>query len=257
MVKLVINGQEVKVEEGTSILEAAKKIGVEIPTLCYHSAVTSYGACRICTVEVIRKGWPRLIASCTYPVREEIEVKTNSERVKKARKLIMEMLLARCPNVKAIQDLAKKMGVEKTRFPQEDEECILCGLCVRVCEEVIGASAISFANRGVDRKVTTPFEIQSDTCIGCGACAIVCPTEVIKMEDVDSKRKIDIWHTELDRAKCRECGKYFFTQATINYLKEKNLDKVRELLELCPDCRRDAITSKLGAAYVQSSWFGV
>jgi len=257
MVKLTIDGKEVEVEEGTSILEAANKVGIEIPTLCYHPAVSAYGACRVCTVEVIRKGWSMLTASCTYPVREGIEVKTNSERVKKARKLIMELLLARCPNVKTVQDLAKKMGVEKGRFPQENEECILCGLCVRVCEEVIGACAISFANRGVERKVTTPFEIQSDTCIGCGACAVVCPTGVIKIEDIEDKRKIDIWHTELERARCVRCGGYFSPLAAINYLKERGTEKIKELLELCPECRKKVLAGRLSMACVRGDTFNV
>jgi len=257
MVKLVIDGQEVEVEEGLSVLEAAKRVGVEIPTLCYHPAVSVYGACRICTVEVIRKGWPRLTAACTYPVQEGIEVKTNSEKVKKARKLIMEMLLARCPNVKVVQDLAREMGVKKTRFPQEDEDCILCGLCVRVCNEVIGASVIGFVNRGTERKVTTPFEIQSDTCIGCGACAVVCPTGAIKIEDIDKKRRIDTWHTELERAKCEKCGRYFFPQAMVDYVKKKGIEKVQEFLKLCPDCRRDALIDKLNKSYVQRSMFEI
>lgn len=245
MVKLTIDGHEVEVEKGTSLLEAARKIGIEIPTLCYHPAVSSYGACRVCTVEVIRKGWPMLTAACTYPVREGIEVKTNSEKARKARKLVMELLLARCPNVKAVQNLAKKMGVKEIRFPQENEECILCGLCVRVCEQVIGTSAISFASRGVDREVTTPFEIQSDTCVGCGACATVCPTGVIKIEDIEDKRKIDIWHTELEKARCKRCGEYFCSRAAINYLKAKNTERVKDLLELCPECRREVLTEKL------------
>jgi len=245
MVEFVIDGKQVEVEEGLSVLEVAKSFGIKIPTLCYHPAVSVYGACRLCTVEVIRKGWSRLTTACTYPAQEGIEVKTNSDKVKKARKLIMEMLLARCPNVKVIQDLAREMGVEKTRFPQEDEDCILCGLCVRVCQEVIGTDAIGFIDRGIKRKVTTPFEVQSDTCIGCGACAVVCPTGAIKIEDIEDKIKIDRWYAELPRAKCEMCGRYFLPQATIDYLKKKGGEKVKDFLELCPDCRRDTLLNKL------------
>jgi bidirectional [NiFe] hydrogenase diaphorase subunit len=253
MVKLVIDGRQIEVEERLSVLEAARKMGIKIPTLCYHPSVSAYGACRVCTVEVIRKGRSRLTAACTYPVQEGIEVKTNSEKVKKARKLIVEMLLARSPNVEVVQDLAKEMGVEKTRFPQENEDCILCGLCVRVCQEVIGAAAIGFSERGTERKVTTPFEIQPDACIGCGACAMVCPTGAIKIEDIENKRKIDIWHTELERTKCEKCGRYFFPQATIDYLKKKGPEKVKDLLELCPDCRRDTLINKLNQVKYKSN----
>jgi len=246
MVKIIIDEKEVEVEEGKTILEVAKMLGIRIPTLCYHPAVSAYGACRLCTVEVIRKGWSRLTTACTYPVREEIEVKTNSEKVKKARRLIIEMLLARCPNVKVIQDLAEEMGIEKVRFPQEDENCILCGLCVRICEEVIGVSAIGFASRGIERKVTTPFEIKSDTCIGCGACAVVCPTGAIKVEDLEKKRRISISRVELERINCKICGRYFYPQAIIDYLKEKNnLEKIQEFLTLCPECRSKLLAEKL------------
>ncbi len=111
MIKLTIDGQAIEVEEGLSILEAAKRAGIEIPTLCYHEALTPQGACRVCTVEIIRKEWSRLSAACTYPVQEAIEVKTNSEKARGARKIILELLLARCPNVKSIQNMAEKMGV--------------------------------------------------------------------------------------------------------------------------------------------------
>jgi len=253
MVKLTINGQEVEVEEGLSILEVASRMGIKIPTLCYHPAVSAYGACRLCTVEVNEGGLSRLTTSCTYSVKEGIKVKTDSEKVKKARRLIIEMLLARSPNVKVIQDLAKEMGVKKARFPQEEEDCILCGLCVRVCKEVIGANAVGFANRGAKRKVTTPFEIQSDTCIGCGACAVVCPTQAIKIEDIEDKREIDVWHTELKRAKCERCGRYFFPEATIDYVKRKDLEKVKDLLRLCPECRRDTLINKLNKIRYKSN----
>ena len=125
MIKLIIDGQTIQVKKGLSVLEVAKRAGIEIPTLCYHEALTPQGACRVCTVEIIRKGGSRLTAACTYPIQEKIEVKTNSEKVRRARKIILELLLARCPNVKSIQDLAKKMGVKKPRFQVDNEECIL------------------------------------------------------------------------------------------------------------------------------------
>jgi len=244
MVKLTIDNKKIKVEEGSTILEAARKAGIEIPTLCYHQSLTPYGACRVCTVEIIRKGRSRLSAACTYPVQEGIEVKTNSEKVKKARKIILEMLLARCPNVKKIKDLARKMDIEKPRFELDNEECILCGLCVRVCEELIGVSAIGFINRGIEREVNTPYKINSDVCLGCGACAVICPTGAIKIEDIKEVWKIPLWHTELKRRKCKICGEFFAPEIEIDFLKRKDTRVVEELLETCPDCRKKELGNK-------------
>jgi len=178
-VTLRIDDKEVKANEGATILDVARKLGVDIPTLCYISALSPFGACRLCSVEITdKRGRKRIVTSCNYPVEEGLVVSTKSEKVLKTRKLLLELLLARCPKVKKIQDLAREYGVEKPRFWIEDfeEDCILCGLCARVCEERIGIYAINFAKRGVEREVTTPYNRFSDDCIGCGACALVCPT---------------------------------------------------------------------------------
>ncbi|TKJ47271.1 (2Fe-2S)-binding protein [Candidatus Aerophobetes bacterium Ae_b3a] len=245
MIKLTIDNREVEAREGATILEAARKVGIEIPTLCYHQALTAYGACRVCTVEIIRKEWSRLSTACTYPVQKGIEVKTNSEKVKRARKMILEMLLARCPNVKKIKDLARDMGIEKPRFELDNEECILCGLCVRVCEEIVGVSAIAFFNRGTEREVNTPYEINSDVCLGCGACAVVCPTEAIKAEDIKEIRKIPLWHTELKKRKCRLCGEFFAPEVEIDFLKKKDARLGEEIFETCPSCRKKELGNKI------------
>jgi len=197
-VTLEIDGEEVKAKEGTTILEAARSIGIDIPTLCYHRALTPYGGCRLCTVEIFRGRRSRLVTSCVYPVEEGLVVKTNSDTVIRDRKMLIELMLARAPKAKVIQDLAKEYGVEKTRFKIEDPEnlCILCGLCTRVCEERIGVSAINFVGRGVERKVQTPFQgtldVNFDVCIACGSCASVCPTGAIKLEDITPKKPIPI-----------------------------------------------------------------
>lgn len=178
-VTLRIDDKQVKAKEGEAILEAAKNAGIKIPTLCHISSLSPFGSCRICSVEITDpRGRKKVVTSCNYPVNHGLEVSTKSEKVLKTRKLLLELLLARCPNVKKIHDLAAEYGVEKPRFWIQDaeEDCILCGLCTRVCEERIGVYAINFAKRGVEREVTTPYHSLSDDCIGCGACAIVCPT---------------------------------------------------------------------------------
>ena len=242
MVTLTIDGQEIQAKEGATLLEVAREKGIEIPTLCYHDSVSSAGACRLCIVEATKGKRTRLVASCLYPVEEGLIVKTASQKVMNVRRTAMELFLARCPNSKPIQDLARSMGVETTDFDVEDEDCILCGLCVRVCQEIAGVSAISLVSRGTDRRVAPPFEEASIDCIGCGSCAHVCPTGCIKIEDVGDTRTIHNWKTEFKLRQCKECGKYLATEAQLEYL-SKTLDLPKEQFELCQACRVKAVES--------------
>ena len=151
MISLKINNLPVSVEEGTTLLEAAKFLGFPIPTLCHMEGLSPFGACRLCMVEIGEHPRSRLVSSCTFPVQEGLSVRTASERVLRARKMIIELLLASCPQSKSIQDLASAHGVKTQRFRQEHETCILCGLCVRMCEEQMVAKAIGFRGRGETR----------------------------------------------------------------------------------------------------------
>lgn len=190
MTSFTLNGHELEVAEGTTILQAAKNIGIEIPTLCYHPLLEPYAACRVCMVEVTRNGRTELTTSCNTKVEEGMEVHTDAERAVAARKLNAELLLARCPNVDVVRELAASLGIKKPRFPLEDETCILCGMCVRACEEIVGVSAISFAERGFKRRVATPFDEMNEVCIACGACAYVCPTNHIRIEDIRERKYV-------------------------------------------------------------------
>lgn len=186
MITCIINDKELKVEEGKTILEAAKEAGIKIPTLCYHKELTAYGACRLCLVEIVGDNRPSIQAACLYKVSEGLSVKTDTERVIKTRKIMFELLLARCPDSEKLKKLAQEYGITKTRIkPINKGDCIMCGLCVRVCAEVVGMSAISFAHRGINKKVKTPFDKIAEICIGCGACAYLCPTKAIKIEEAD------------------------------------------------------------------------
>jgi len=171
----MINGLKVTVEKGTTILEAAKYMGIPIPTLCHKEGLTPYGACRVCMVEIGEGDRAKLVSSCTYPVEEGLRVRTASERVLKARRIVIELLLASCPQSKVIQDLAAAHDIRRQRFKQEYEDCILCGLCVRMCEEQMMAKAVGFQGRGSKRTIGTPFHEQSEVCRLCGACMSVCP----------------------------------------------------------------------------------
>lgn len=175
MIDLTINGLRVSVEEGSTLLEAARYFGFPIPTLCHMEGLSPYGACRLCVVEIGREPKSRLVTSCTYPAEEGLRVRTDSARVIRARKMVIELLLASCPQSKTVQDLASEHGVRQQRFRQEYEDCILCGLCVRMCKEQMMAQAIGFQNRGKLRSIGTPFDQHSDVCRQCGGCMYVCP----------------------------------------------------------------------------------
>jgi len=185
LVYLTVDGKKIRAKTGQTILQAVegrKGIG-NIPALCSHDAVTPYGACRLCTVEVEEEGRSKFVAACLYPVSDGLVVKTDIERVRRLRKGILELLIARCPTVKVVQELAKEYGVEAPRHSLGDHECILCGLCVRACEEIIGRSAIKLVNRGIFKEVAAPFYAYElgDNCIGCGDCVFVCPTAAITL----------------------------------------------------------------------------
>lgn len=186
MIHLTIDDKQLEVHEGRTILEACREHGIQVPTLCYHPALEPSGACRLCMVEVSQGGRkPRLVASCIYPCEEGVVVKTDTTVVQQSRRVIAELLLAGSSNSPEIVALANELGVKEVRYhlPEEDA-CVLCGLCVRACNEIVGVSAISVIQRGIAKKVATPFQVTSSRCIGCGTCVLICPTGAFNFENV-------------------------------------------------------------------------
>jgi bidirectional [NiFe] hydrogenase diaphorase subunit len=221
--KITINDKALEANPGQTILQVARKYLIDIPTLCFNEAVEPYGACRLCLVEVEKKGRKKLVTSCLYPVEEGLVVETNSPKVISNRKMIMQLLLARCPNNEVIKDVAKKLGVTSTPFKLEDKNCILCGLCARACEEVVGVSAISLVNRGVNREVASPFYKEAATCIGCGSCSYVCPTGAIAFEDKGDTRILTMPSPDMEKVtfklkKCNKCGAYWAPEKQLAFI---------------------------------------
>jgi NADH dehydrogenase/NADH:ubiquinone oxidoreductase subunit G len=178
MIKFAINDKEVEASPGWTVLETARHYGINIPTLCHHEAVEPSGACRLCVVELKDGDWSKVVISCMYPAQEGLKVYTETDRVKNIRRWILEMLLSECPASQEIRKLAAEYGVNTTRFKIDDpeEDCMLCGLCVRVCREVVGVSAISTVGRGVNKEIGSPYLQPSDVCVACGSCVTICPT---------------------------------------------------------------------------------
>jgi len=248
-VRIVIDGKEISVVKGTMLLGAARAAGIDIPALCHHDALPPYGACRLCLVEISSGSRSRITTACNYPVlREGESVSTGSERVTRARRVVMELLLARCPGSKPVQELARRIGAQGGRFPPPAPsrlapsepaltDCVLCGLCVRACEEAIGASAISFSDRGPNRRVASPFFVNTDACTGCGACAAVCPTGVIRLEDAQGMRRLPFLAIEVAMVRCARCGAPFGPGPQVQRL-QSEVPAVAETMAICPECRR-------------------
>lgn len=260
MFTVTIDGIKVKVEEGATILDAAEKAGIWIPTLCYNPSVSSQATCRLCMVELDRGDWKQLVTACNYPVRRDIVVYVSSERAVRARRGVMELLLARAPESEQLKELAERMGVEGTPYPKVTEslrDCILCGLCTSVCEEVIGRAAIGFAGRGVNRAVAAPFRQASEDCIGCGACAVVCPVGTIQVRIHESTGEVEISPFK-SRAKllvCEECGARMVTEpVALQMLDRVKIDweEFRKRARLCSKCRRKKTAEALGLVAAKS-----
>lgn len=238
MINLVIDGKKIESQEDLTILQVAEQKGIDIPTLCHHDALEPYCACRLCTVEVIANKRRRFVTACNYIVKDNIEIKTTSTELTALRKMLLELLLAKCPDVETVKSMAKSYGIDEPRFKLEDKECILCGLCARVCKEIIGVSAIGVVERGTDAKIDTPFHLSSDVCTGCGACAAICPTGMIRLRYTKDEVEIQPFNTIVKLRQCISCGKGLASEAVVGSVGKK-LGDLHKLTLLCNDCKRE------------------
>ena len=179
-VSLKIDGKEVAADEDMTILDAARKAGIPIPTVCHHEKLEPFGGCRLCTVEAEAGGRTNLVAACTHPVQPGLVVNTKSKQLDRIRRTLTEQLLAHAPESEVLQALAREYRADKDRFPKEASFCILCGLCVRYCAEVKRKNAVGFVDRGPTREISFIPEIAASECWGCKECFPLCPTSALQ-----------------------------------------------------------------------------
>jgi len=239
-IKITIDGKQVECVRDQCVLEVALNAGIYIPSLCWHPEVkNSGGSCRVCLVEAHQEGRSRLVTACNFPVREGLEIITDSELVKRIRRQVLENMLTRKPDDKIIHEIAAKLEIKNLRVFENDQDdtwdaCLACGLCVHVCEEIVGVCAISMLDRGFQKRPGTPYDKPSADCIGCGACAYVCPTQSIVMEDTGDIRKI--WGREFKMICCSYCGKPYIPEAQVEWIVNKT-GKERSYFDTCQDHR--------------------
>jgi bidirectional [NiFe] hydrogenase diaphorase subunit len=250
-VTMTVDGRRVPAREGTSLLQAARDADIEIPTLCHHPALEPSGACRLCVVDIARAEWNgavKMVTACMYPVEDGLIVQTASERVRAARKEILDLLLARCPETPLIQRLARAHGIQATSYRPNGEptDCILCGLCTRACDH-LGFSAISMVSRGIGREVAPPFRQPPPDCVGCLACGRICPTGHIPHETSAQTRSI--WGKTFAMLRCKTCGQAHLTAAQAEAWAVR-AGVPRTYFETCDACKRAATAetmARLGA----------
>jgi bidirectional [NiFe] hydrogenase diaphorase subunit len=177
-VDVSIDGAIIHAVKGTSVLDTAVEYGICIPHLCHVPYLSDIGACRLCIVEHLVNGHSEITTSCTLNVEEGMVILTNTDKIRKLRHNLAELLVAQAPNSRAIQDIALRCGVKKVRYPFRNEDCVLCGRCVRVCTEVWQARAIGFVGRGKERHVEYALGVRPDFCKQCGNCVQICPMTI-------------------------------------------------------------------------------
>ena len=233
-VSLTIDGRSIEAPAGTTILDAAQSANIYIPHLCHNAELKPYGACRLCVVEIKQKNRIKQVASCIFEVAEGLEVKTDTESVLRVRQLVVELLLTRNAKHPTIRKIAEKLNIKKSRFEKEIKGCILCGMCIRTCREVVGVNAIGYKSRGYTREVATPIDESPPDCIACGSCAYVCPVDFIQFTEQNGVRTI--WNTEFPLQKCKKCGREIAPVKQLEYF-QKTLNLPKDHFDTCVHCR--------------------
>ena len=180
MVTLTVNGRKTEALTSATILDAARQNGITIPTLCHYKGLSPYGACRLCVVEIETPAGLKQVASCSYPVEDNLVVQTRSGKVDRIRKTLLELLMAHAPDSPQLEELAVEYGADRNRFEKEASFCIHCGLCVRYCDEVKKLNAVGFVDRGIRKEISFIPELAAKECWNCKECFELCPTEALQ-----------------------------------------------------------------------------
>ena len=264
MLNVNINGKKYEAEKGEYILEVCRRNRILIPTLCHHEGISGLGSCRLCVVEINEGGGNKVVVSCVYPLSRDCKVFTESEKIKNIRKTILSMLITRAPSGDRLASLCDIYGVDNESVnkrytapknassgketpaqKQLSEACVLCGLCAQACAS-LGTGAISTVNRGVTKRVSTPYDEPSADCIGCGSCAMVCPTKAIECSEEKGQRII--WGRKFKLLRCASCGKTFATEEEFAYALEKT-QAPDPKSAICDTCRKKKNADVFAAAF--------
>ena len=250
-VDLIIDEASVTASDGSSVLDAARHAGLDVPALCHHEAVPAIASCRLCLVEVRRPGrdWVQLTTSCDYPVSAGLVVVTDSPRIRRHRAMNLQLLLRRAPDAPVLRQLAAKLDVTGPLFaPVADAPlpgCILCELCIRVCS-ALGYDALAAIGRGEHKHVGPPFgQTAAADCVGCGSCVEACPTACIPMADTATTRTI--WGRSFDLQTCARCGKLITTKAHVEAMAVAAAEPPSTSDELCDACKRRVLSEHLAS----------
>lgn len=234
---ITIDGRSCACERGEYLYDVAARNGIFIPTLCRSDDFPEHRACcRVCIVEVETKGRRKVVTSCVYPVEQECAVYTNSERIKRERAVILQLLHQRAPEAAPIAQMGSALGAgELPELPValDGEKCVMCGLCVQACD-TLGASAISTLSKGTDKHVGAPFDVAPKPCIGCLNCAKSCPMDAIPYSEDEYARSI--WGRNFTLVYCEGCGKVLGTAAMFAHARH---ERGKALPRLCEDCQKD------------------
>jgi bidirectional [NiFe] hydrogenase diaphorase subunit len=235
---IIIDDKKIEVNATDTVLKAARRVGIFIPSLCQHNALPNVGACRLCMVEICQKGSinTKVVSSCEFMVSDGLVVKTTSDTLLKLRRMNLDLLLARAPKSEFLLELSKQIAFEPEPLPapESSSECILCYLCTRVCQQ-LGCNAISMSSRSQNKKVSPPFETAPDDCIGCGCCARLCPVNFIEIKETKKHRVI--WNKTFSLVCCETCGAVLTTKEQISYSIDRyGLDE--SYYKKCRECKQ-------------------